>query len=221
MKQRDPGAASSSDISTLAAVLDQLLAYLAVRDLPQPVDVILGLGSDSPDVPERVVELFGMGLAPWVLFTGGRGRLSGTLPGTEAAFFRDVAIRRGLPPESIILEEESTNTLENVRLSAALLSRRKMASKRVILVTLPVLQRRAWATARRQLPAIELLNCPPEARVPMDRSNVTEIAKLGELAVGEVQRLQRYAAKGHLEPQDMSASVIRAFQTATRELAEI
>jgi len=220
MKQRDPGAASSSDFSTLAAALDKLLAYLAVRDSPEPADVILGLGSDSPDVPHRAVELFDGGLAPRVLFSGGRGRLTGTLSGTEAAFFRDVAIRCGLTPEWIIVEEESTNTLENVQLSAALLRHRNVACNRVILVTQPVLQRRAWATARRQWPGVELLNCPPEAHARSDRSNATEIVRLSELAVGEIRRLQRYAAEGHLEPQNIPATVIRAYETAVWELAE-
>jgi uncharacterized SAM-binding protein YcdF (DUF218 family) len=213
MNQRDPNAASSSDISTLAAALDELLGYLAVRDRPEPADVILGLGSDCRAVADRVVELFGMGLAPWVLFTGGRGRLTGTLPGTEAGFLRDVAIERGLPSGSIILEEESKNMLENFLLSAALLAHRHITPKRAILVTQPVLQRRAWATAQRQWLEVEFLNCPPEASTILDRSNATAIISLSVLAVGEIQRLQWYAANGHVKPQDIPPSVTRAYQT--------
>ncbi len=220
MNRRDPNAASSSDISTLAAALDELLVYLAVRDRPEPADVIFGLGSDCRAVADRVVELFRMGLAPRVLFTGGRGRLTGTLPGTEAGFLRDVAVERGLPCGSIILEEESTNTLENFLLSAALLARRHITPKRAILVAQPVLQRRAWATAQRQWLGVEFLNCPPEASTIWDRSDTAAIAGLGELAIGEIERLQRYALQGHVEPQDIPPSVTRAYHTAARELAE-
>lgn len=198
----------------MVAALDELLDYLAMSDEPQSADIILGLGSDSTDVPERVVELFDMGLAPWVLFAGGRGRLTGNLQGTEAAFLKEVAIERGLPAESILLEEQSTNTLQNIRCSAALLSKHKIIPSRVILVTQPVLQRRAWATARRQWAGVEFLNCPP-------KTDATLTKRLSELAVGEIKRLQRYAAKGDIEPQEMPARVINAYQTAKRPLADL
>jgi len=211
MDQHDALVVSPADARALSGALHVLVAYLALRDTPQPADVIVGLGSDCRDVAERVAELFRMGLTSRIVFAGGRGRLTGALAGTEAGFFKGVAVQLGVPSGLILLEEESTNTLENIRSSAALLARHGITPGRVILVTQPVLQRRAWATARRQWPGVEFLNCPPDTCA--DVASASELMRLCDLAVGEMERLRRYAAKGDIEPQCIPAHVGRACQS--------
>jgi hypothetical protein len=184
-----------------------------VRDNPRPADVIVGLGSDSADVADQAANLHRLRLAPLILFSGARGRLTGALPGTEAEFLKERAIERGVAPENILLEEKSTNTLENIRLSAALLRRDGIGPRRVILITQPVLQRRAWATALRQWREVECLNCPPPANACLDWGDPDRIAKICAVALGEIERLRRYSATGDIEPQRPPANVERAYRT--------
>jgi hypothetical protein len=193
--------------------LETLIAYLAVCDEPRHADMIVGLGSDSADVAHQAADLHLLGLAPLILFSGGRGRLTGALPGTEAEFLKERAIERGAAPENILLEETSTNTLENIRFSAALLRREGLEPHRVILITQPVLQRRAWATALRQWREAEFLNCPPPAKAGLDGADPDRIASMRALALGEIERLRRYSATGDIEPQRLPADVERAYRT--------
>lgn len=198
---------------TPAEALEALIAYLAVRDHPRRADLIVGLGSDSADVADHAATLHRLGLAPLILFSGGRGRLTGALPGTEAEFLKERAIECGVAPEDILLEATSTNTLENIRFTAALLRRGGLEPRRVILITQPVLQRRAWATALRQWREVECLNCPPPANAGLDWGDPDRIARIQALALGEIERLRRYAATGDIEPQRLPAGVERACRT--------
>ncbi len=183
--------------------LETLLGYLAVRDEVRDADLIVALGSNSfGAVAEHAADLYRKGRAPRILFSGGRGRLSPAVPETEAGLMRARAIESGVPDRDILVEEESTNTLENIRLTTDLLRQAGLWPSRVILVTQPALQRRAWATAVRQRPDIEWINSP----APVDLSQPRLIA----LVLGEIERLPRYAEAGHLEPQSIPADVERA-----------
>jgi uncharacterized SAM-binding protein YcdF (DUF218 family) len=71
---------------------------------------------------EKAVELWRAGRAPVILFTGGLGKW----PPTEAQAAANVAIQLGVPAKDLILEDRSTNTLENARNAAALLPKRRI-----------------------------------------------------------------------------------------------
>jgi uncharacterized SAM-binding protein YcdF (DUF218 family) len=202
-----------AEIAAPAEALETIAAYLAVRDSPRNAGLIVGLGSDSADVADQAANLHRLGFAPLILFSGGRGRLTGALPGTEADFLKERAIERGVAPQYILTESESTNTLENVRFSVALLGRLRIAPTRVILVTQPVLQRRAWATVQRQWQAVECLNCPPQPNLRVGWEDPGHIAGISAVALGEIERLRRYSLTGDIEPQCLPANVERAYRT--------
>lgn len=96
--------------------------------------VVLGakLFSDGRPSPaflgriERAAELFAAGAAPLVLFSGG-----GTP--SEASAGRAYARTLGIAEAACLLEEQSTNTFENARYSAALLEARGIRT--VVVVT--------------------------------------------------------------------------------------
>lgn len=208
------------DSSSLTRPFDLLVSYLAISDRPRSADVIIGFGSDCPDVGQRAAQLFHMGLSPWVMFAGGRGRLSGNLECTEAAFLKRVAVDSGLPPKSIITEEESKNTLENVRFAFAVLSERSIHPREVILVTQPVHQRRAFATAKRQFPGVHFINCPSR-ELSLDDLDQASMVRLAHLAVGEIDRLKRYAGQDDIVPQPFPGSVVTACEAARSLLKQV
>jgi hypothetical protein len=66
-----------------------------------------------------------------IIFAGKRGRLTGFLSGTEASFLSEIAVRNGVPQSAIMVEEDSTNTLENIQCAWTRLSRESIQAKRL------------------------------------------------------------------------------------------
>ena len=121
-------------------------------------DVILGLGSYDGGVAEHAADLLLAGNARWILFSGGSTRRDDLLKSPwsrpEAVEFRDIAIGRGTPEASILVEPLSTNTGENFRFSLARLAELGVSCSSLIVVAKPYMKRRARATGRRYLNGI-------------------------------------------------------------------
>jgi uncharacterized SAM-binding protein YcdF (DUF218 family) len=103
-------------------------------DEARPADAILVLGAaeyygrPSPVLRARLdhaLALYRRGLAPRIITTGGSG---GDPVFTEGAVGRDYLIRRGVPPESIIVEDESATTAQSVAATAEILRRMNLGS---------------------------------------------------------------------------------------------
>ncbi len=97
------------------------------RDERRPADAIVVLGAaqyDGRPSPlfrarlDHAVELYRAGIAPRLVLTGGKASGDRT---TEAASARDYAILHGVPPEAILMDENSRTTLESIRAVGALL----------------------------------------------------------------------------------------------------
>ncbi len=107
-----------------------VLAYLTVlsvrmgresmRDDAQPADVILVMGAaeyrghPSPVLKRRLdhaIELYRQHLAPFVMTTGGAG---GDPVFTEGGVSRSYLIDRGVPAESVIVEDEGVSTAHSL-----------------------------------------------------------------------------------------------------------
>jgi hypothetical protein len=190
--------------------LETLVSFLATTNDAPSADLMVVLGSNCVDVPNHAAQLYKQGCAPKVLFSGGRGRLSEGIPEhlTEAEFFRNSAVRAGVPLDAILLETKSTNMLENIRFTIEPVSKHGL----VMLVTQPMLQRRAWATAQKWWPSqLALSNCPPPWRPALQTARWDELLGLADLAVGEIERLPKYGAKGDLVPQIIPSPVFEAY----------
>lgn len=130
------------------------------------LDVIVVLGAPLGEdgrlgrvVRERVeagVAAWKAGLAPWLLFTGGRtdpsvwadlragiyGAQARERSGVaEAAGMRDHARALGVPAEAILLEERARSTEENARYAASMMAERGL--RRALVVTQPFHLRRS------------------------------------------------------------------------------
>jgi uncharacterized SAM-binding protein YcdF (DUF218 family) len=91
------------------------------RDEERPADAIVVMGAAQYNGrPSRVfaarldhaVALYFAGVAPRLVMTGGRAEGDRT---TEAAAGRAFAIALGVPPEDILVEDQSRTTLESIR----------------------------------------------------------------------------------------------------------
>ena len=104
------------------------------RDEERPADAIVVMGAAQYNgTPSRVfaarldhaVSLYFAGVAPRLVLTGGKAEGDRT---TEAAAGRAFAVQLGVPPEDILVEEESRTTLESIRAVARLLEANDAAS---------------------------------------------------------------------------------------------
>lgn len=122
--------------------------------LQQPIekaDVILCLGSNDIRVAQKAAELFLEGFAPYVLFSGKSGVLTkNQFKKSEAEVFADEAKRLGVPDSVILIEDQSTNTGENIRFSKQVLEECELTISNVIVVQKPYMVRRAFATFKKQ-----------------------------------------------------------------------
>ncbi len=180
-----------------------------IYDELSEVDLIVGLGSYDLRVADRCAELFHQRLAKQVLFTGKSGNWTNSLyDGSEAEAFAARAKARGIPQDAILIEPQATNIGENIRLSRAMAGDRV---RRVIIVTKPQTQRRAYATVRAQWPEVSALVTAPLTRFESQPIEAYPLENLIHEMVGDVQRMIDYPAKGFQIAQSIPRSVADAF----------
>ncbi|WP_205503862.1 YdcF family protein [Rufibacter psychrotolerans] len=193
--------------------------YHQLHHTLQPADAILVLGSHDPRVAERGAELFLAGYAPWLLFSGGFGRLTeGTWTETEAEKFARIAQEMGVPTSQILLENQSTNTGENIAFSYRLLQEKHIPVRRLILVQKPYMERRTYATFLKQWPGeeIEIMVTSPQISFedyPLDEAYRELVI---HIMLGDLQRIQLYPEKGFQVYQEIPAKVWEAFEQLKR-----
>jgi uncharacterized SAM-binding protein YcdF (DUF218 family) len=183
--------------------------HLVYDDLAE-ADLIIGLGSYDLRVADRCAELFHERWARQVLFTGKSGNWTNKLyDASEAEAFAARAGKRGVPDEAMLIEPEATNIGENIRFSRAMAGRH---IRRVIIVTKPQTQRRAYATVRAQWPEVRALVTAPLTRFDDQPVEAYPLQSLIHEMVGDVQRMAEYPAKGFQIAQFIPRSVADAYE---------
>ena len=142
---------------------------------------------------------------------------------SEAANFREVAVRAGVPPEAILCEELSTNTGENIRFTQALLAQQgRGAPASLILVQKPFMERRTLATFMRQwgppLPTFSVTSPSiPLSLYPREGVHRMGLSDILETMCGDLQRIAVYPAKGFQAFQAIPQGVWEALKLLIRE----
>lgn len=118
-----------------------VLAWPLVRNQsPKPADVIIVLGAGTrrgaDPLPtqaklrtDKGIELWRAGLAPTVMISGGKSKVTGLI---ESNIMAGYAIERGLTPDDIIPEEHSTSTRENAEESLKIMDAKKMETAIIV-----------------------------------------------------------------------------------------
>lgn len=185
-----------------------------------PADVIFCLGSLDTRVAARAAQLYLDGLAPYVVFSGNSGKLThDVFDRPEADVFADVARGMGVPSSRILTEPAATNTGENVRFTHALLQERGVPARSLILVQKPYMERRTFATFKKQWPdeTASITVTSPQlsfAQYP-DEANPRRLVI--NVMVGDLMRIQSYPALGFQIAQDIPPPVMEAAQRLIAE----
>ena len=198
-------------------LVEKLWTYHQLNHQLAHADVILVLCSHDRAVAERGAQLLLEDWAPLLIFSGGLGSITKHLWNEpEANQFAEIAIRMGVPPEKILIENRSTNTGENVLFTKQLLAEKGIDPHTFIVVQKPYMERRSYATFKKLWPEKELRVTSP--RVSLDdylaKYSNEALSKddVVSIMVGDLQRLRVYPAKGFQIPQEIPDDVWRAYE---------
>ena len=176
-------------------------------------DCILVLGSHDTRVAERGAELYLQGWAPLIIFSGGLGRLTkGEWNQPEADLFAQIAIEKGVPQDAILIENQSTNTGENILFTQQLLEQKGLHPHNFILVQKPYMERRSYATFKKHWPQMNVCVTSPQLSMEEYATGEMSIEKVINIMVGDLQRIKIYPQKGFQLYQEIPAAVWQAYE---------
>lgn len=180
-------------------IIDRVL-YQGLADSGEKADCIIVLGSIKASqyrIPVAV-KAYKEGRAPKLLLSGGAIREFPEGRMTEAEHMRKHAMKMGVAPEDILMDQVSQNTVENMLGSLMELQRAFCINrvKRVLLVTTCYHMRRSLALAKYLFPKhIEVLPCPAQDQHTR-RENWRESPEGRKRAVDEVLNILNCVENG-------------------------
>jgi len=191
----------------------KLWDYHHMHHTPAKVDCILALGSHDLRVADRAAELYLEGWAPILIFSGGLGYLTkGLWKDPEADQFARIALDKGVPAEAIFIENKSTNTGENIQFTRKLLDEKGLHPNHFLLVQKPYMERRSYATFKKQWPDKDLLVTSPQIAFEDYPSEEIPMERVINSMVGDLQRIRIYPEKGFQIPMEIPDDVWAAYE---------
>lgn len=180
---------------------------------PAPSDCILVLGSHDLRVADRAAELYLQGLSPYIIFSGGLGNFTaGIWDEPEADQFARIARQKGVPASQILVENKSTNTGENILFTQRLLQEKNLNPESFIVVQKPYMERRSYATFRKQWPHKMLLVTSPQISFEDYPNEEIPLHWVINIMVGDLQRIKVYPNKGYQVSQEIPDDVWSAYE---------
>ncbi|WP_392754741.1 YdcF family protein [Streptomyces sp. LN590] len=179
---------------------------------PRPCSVGIGLGSHDLGVADVTVDLYRRAMMPLIVFTGATSRTTRErMPRGEAEHYRERALELGVPTEAVLVETNARNTGENIRFSRSLLSERGVDVSSVLLVSKPYEERRAYATARKLWPEVDIVSASTPMTLTEYVDSIQDPRLVLDMLVGAQQRLLIYPDQGFMIHQEIPESVAVAY----------
>lgn len=178
--------------------IKKITDYIFLKPNPQKADLALVFGTRHSEAINKVFELYHDGLVPKILVSGGINRVTEE---NEAKEMSDKLIKLGVKRDDIILENKSTNSLENVLFSKQVIDERIGFNKikKIIAVVKHYHSRRALMTLKKHFPkTVELIPVSCEVYgFTIDNWFDNETGK--EKVLSEWNKIPKYLAKGDIE----------------------
>ncbi|MGW2129004.1 YdcF family protein [Streptomyces sp. OM5714] len=191
----------------------RLWEYHQMGHTPRPCSVAIGLGSHDLGVADTAAELYERGMAPLIVFTGATSPTTRErMPRGEAVHYRERALELGVPSSAVLVEPRARNTGENIRFSRELLEEAGVGVSSVLLISKPYEERRAYATARKLWPEVEIVSASSPMTLNEYVDSIGDARTVIDMLVGALQRLLVYPEQGFLISQSVPADVIEAYE---------
>ncbi|RSN43768.1 hypothetical protein DMH12_32430 [Streptomyces sp. WAC 04229] len=195
----------------------RLWEYHQMGHTPRPCSVAIGLGSHDLGVADTAAELYERGMAPLIVFTGATSPTTRErMPRGEAVHYQERALELGVPRSAILVEPRARNTGDNIRFSRELLEEAGVNVSSVLLISKPYEERRAYATARKLWPDVEIVSASSPMTLNEYVDSLGDARMVIDMLVGALQRLLVYPEQGYLIRQPVPADVIEAYERLCR-----
>ncbi|MFD9024740.1 YdcF family protein [Streptomyces parvulus] len=195
----------------------RLWDYHQMGHTPRPCSVAIGLGSHDLGVADTAAELYERGMAPLIVFSGATSPTTRErMPRGEAVHYRERALELGVPGSAILVEPRARNTGDNIRFSRELLEEAGAEVSSVLLISKPYEERRAYATARKLWPEVEIISASSPMTLNEYVDSLGDARMVIDMLVGALQRLLVYPGQGYLVSQPVPADVIEAYERLCR-----
>ncbi len=189
--------------------------YMQLGQKLHTCDAIFVLCSLDTRGSQRAAELYHAGLGDYVIFSGGFGRITGgKFARPEADIFADIAMQHGVPRDKIIIENQASNTGANIQFTYQLLQQKDLHPRSFILVQKPYMERRTYATFKKQWPDANTEILVTSPRLSFDEYCTPAFPKnyVTNIMVGDLQRIKEYPRLGYQIEQVIPAEVWRAYE---------
>lgn len=192
----------------------RLWNYSLMHHELRPADLIFVFGGTDLSLAEHAAQLYKDSYATKVMISGGFGKKSKLIWNEpEAVVLSKVAIENGVDESNIILEDEATNTGENISKSLSILERKRIPHETIIFVTKPYFERRAYNTLMKQWPGVDAImssqNVTFEEYVANPPRKLTK-EDIINLMVGNLDRIMKYPEKGFTIQDEVPEGVLSA-----------
>ena len=178
----------------------------------RPCSAAIALGSLDLGVAATTAQLYHAGLFPVVVFTGDSSAATkDRFPRGEAVHYRVHALSLGMPDEAILLEPKATNTGQNIGFSREVLENAGIEVTSLLLISMPYMQRRAYATCRKQWPAVEPVCISQPLSFDEYVNTHDDERQLIDMLMGDMERVIEYPKRGFAIEQPVPEGVLDAF----------
>ncbi len=197
--------------------VETLWDYHDLHHQLHPADVGIGLGSHDPGVAIAAVNLYHSGLFPLLVFTGANAPTTlDKYPRGEAVHYAEYAIEHGVPADSVLVEPSATNTGQNLQFTSQLLAEHGIEVESAILVSRPYQQRRAFATAKKLWPDLDVQCTSYPLALDEYVAMIGDPKRVIDMLVGDTQRITVHAERGFAIPQPVPPVVAAAYRRLTQ-----
>ncbi len=185
--------------------------YMLMHQELRKMDAIFALGSNDVRTAEKAADLYKEGLAPYIICSRGFGKMT-KFDKPEAEVFKQVILARGVPEAVVITEPLATNTGENILFTKKLLKELGHNFTSFILVQKPYMERRTFATFKKQWTEPECIVTSPLVSYEEDSKDKIFRDKFIAVMVGDLIRIKEYSKLGFQIEQEIPADVWEAGQ---------
>lgn len=172
--------------------------YIFLKSNAEPADLALVFGTRHQEAINKVYELYKNNYIKKILVSGGINKINNK---NEAEEMSLKLIDLGVKKEDIILEKESSNSLENVLFSKKIIDQNfdLKKTKRIILVVKHYHSRRALMTIKKYFPKTITFLIATYDIHNFTRNNWHETGLGREKVLSEWKKISRYLKKRDIE----------------------
>lgn len=173
--------------------------FIEDKDLKGDIALVFGTWNAWKGSTEKAAELYKQGLVSKIIVSGGVNNESGMIEGDMMA---DEIIKLGVPKSDVLIENKSTNTLENVVFSREILEKEIGLKniKTIVAVVKNYHARRSLMTLKKHMPLYITLKAAPyiSAHYNFTKNTWMKSGSGKKYVLSEVEKIQKYLAKGDL-----------------------